>query len=212
LIALLCVGLITGSTATTWAAKKMSCQDVLNRAKRTFGNITSFRADLTELFYWNLAETSTESQGKMLYRQDDRFRLEFPDQQLVVDGKTLWRYNSETEQLLVEPYNDESGVILPKQLMVGISENWELTNAAEPAAQDSNGYRLELTPLESESAVKHVSIWVNPDNWLVNHAVVDDVQGNRTRYRIDQVEINPTLPDSLFEIHVPKGTETIDLR
>ncbi len=212
LIAVVCAGMIAGGAVTAWAAKKLTCKDVLDRTKQTFDNITSFQADLTELFYWNLAETSTESQGKMLYRRDDRFRLEFPNQRLVVDGKTLWRYNSETGQLLVEPYDDESGVILPKQLMVGISKNWNLKNAAEPAVQDSSGYRLELTPLESESAVKQVTIWVDPDNWLVNRAIVDDLQGNRTWYRIDHIEINPTLPDSLFEIHVPEGTETIDLR
>ena len=204
--------MITGGTITVCTAKTQTGQDVLDRAKRTFDNITSFQADLTELFYWNLAETSSESQGKMLYRHDDRFRLEFPNQRLVVDGKTLWRYNSENGQLLVESYNDESGVILPKQLMVGISKNWDLKDAAEPAVQDSSGYRLELTPTESESAVKQVTIWVDPENWLVNRAIVDDLQGNRTWYRIDHVEINPTLPDSLFEIHVPKGTETIDLR
>ena len=117
LIALMCVGLISVGTYTVQAAKAWTCQDVLDRAKHTFDNITSFQADLTELFIWNLAETSTESQGKMLYRQDDRFRLEFPNQQLVVDGETLWRYNSETAQLLVESYSDDSGVILPKQLM-----------------------------------------------------------------------------------------------
>jgi outer membrane lipoprotein carrier protein len=208
----LCLIMVILGCGTVWAAKKLTNQEVLNRAKERFANIASFRADLTEVFQWERAETTTETHGIMLYRKDDRFRLEFPNQQLVVDGETLWRYNPEHGQLLVESYNDESGVILPKQLLAGLSEHWVLKEASETVAQDSLGYRLDLTPRDPTSAFRRVKVWIDLDNWLVRRAVVHDAQGNRTEYRIDDVAVNPHLPDSLFQVRVPQGTETIDLR
>jgi len=201
-----------GGYSPAWTAGKQTCQQVLDKAKKTFESLKGFQADLTEVFQWNLAETTTETRGKMMYRNDNRFRLEFPSQKLIVDGKILYRYNSEYQQLLIEPYTEDSGVILPKQLLAGLSTQWNLANGAEAAAEDSTGYRLDLQAKDQESAFRYVTVWINPSNWLVCKALVDDVQGNRTVYRIDQIVLNPVLHDSLFQVHVPKGTETIDLR
>lgn len=204
--------LLAWSFSPSYAAKKMSAQDVLDRARKAFDALSGFKADITEHFQWQLAETTTETHGLMTYRKDDRFRLEFPQQRLVVDGKTLYRYNADTNQLLIETYNDESGVILPKQLLSGFSKRWELQNPEEMAIHDSVGYQLELVPKEQDSMFRRVTVWVDPEDWFVKRAVVDDVQGNRTEYRIEHIVVNPDLPDSLFMIEVPKGTETIDLR
>jgi outer membrane lipoprotein-sorting protein len=204
--------LLAWTISTSYAAKKMTAQDVLDRARKTFDALAGFKANITEQFRWQLTETSTETHGSMTYRKDDRFRLEFPEQRLIVDGKTLYRYNADTNQLLIETYDDESGVILPKQLLSGFSARWELQNPGEPAIRDSVGYGLELVPKEQDSMFRHVTVWVNPEDWFVKQAVVDDVQGNRTEYLIDHIVVDPVLPDSLFTMKVPKGTETIDLR
>ena len=201
-----------GSGSFVWAAKKLTNQDVLDQATKRFDALSSFQADLYEVFQWQRAETTTETKGVMMYRRDDRFRLEFPNQKLVVDGETLWRHNTETGQLLIEAYSDDSGVILPKQLLAGLSKHWDLADASEKAQIDSVGYQLRLAPKDQESAYRHVTVWVDAENWLVTRAIVDDIQGNRTVYRIDQVVVNPVLPDSLFQVYVPEGTETIDLR
>jgi outer membrane lipoprotein-sorting protein len=200
------------SISTSYAAKKMTGQDVLDRARKAFDALSGFSANITEQFRWQLTETTTETHGSMTYRKDDRFRLEFPEQRLIVDGKTLYRYNADTNQLLIETYNDESGVILPKQLLSGFSTRWELQNSGDPANRDSVGYQLELIPKEQDSMFRHVTVWIDPEDWFVKQAVVDDVQGNRTEYHIDHIMVNPVLPDSLFTMKVPKGTETIDLR
>jgi len=193
-------------------AGKTTAQDVLDQARKTFDALFGFRAELTESFRWQLAETSTESRGTMTYRKDDHFRLEFPTQLVIVDGKYLWRYSPDTGQLLIETYSDDSGVILPKQLLTGLSAHWELQNTQDAAARDSVGYKLELTPKDQNSAFRRVTVWVDPAKWLVRQAIVDDAQGNQTIYRIDRIELNPVLPDSLFKVTVPEGTETIDLR
>jgi len=194
------------------AAGKITAQDVLDQARKTFDGLSGFRAELTESFRWQLAETSTESRGTMTYRKDDHFRLEFPTQLVIVDGKNLWRYNTDTGQLLIETYSDESGVILPKQLLTGLSAHWDLQNAQDAAPKDSVGYKLELLPKDQDSAFRHVTVWIDPAQWLVKQAIVADAQGNQTVYHIDRIEANPVLPDSLFKMTVPEGTETIDLR
>jgi outer membrane lipoprotein-sorting protein len=204
--------IVIESHAPAWTAGKQTCQQVLDKAKKTFESLKGFQADLTEAFQWNLAETTTETSGKMMYRSDNRFRLEFPNQKLIVDGKVLYRYNSEYQQLLIEPYTEDSGVILPKQLLAGLSNRWNLVDGSKTAVEDSTGYRLDLQAKDQESAFRNVTVWINPSDWLVRKALIDDVQGNRTVYRIDQVVLNPVLHDSLFQVHVPKGTETIDLR
>jgi outer membrane lipoprotein carrier protein len=208
----MCGGVKLNAPTVAWAAGKQTGQQVLDKARKTFESMKSFQADLTEVFQWNLAETTTETHGKMSYRNDNRFRLDFPNQRLIVDGKTLYRYNSDNNQLLIEPYTDDSGVILPKQLLSGLSTHWNLTDGSNTALEDSLGYQLHLQAKDQDSAFRFVTVWIQPDNWFVSKAIVDDIQGNRTMYRIDQVVVNPMLPDSLFQAKVPVGTETIDLR
>jgi outer membrane lipoprotein carrier protein len=68
--------------------------------------------------------------------------------------------------------------------------------------------RVRLTPLGAQPDVERAFLDVEPSG-RIRSILLEDVQGNRTRFRFDGVRENTGLPDRLFRFEVPPGVEVI---
>ena len=68
--------------------------------------------------------------------------------------------------------------------------------------------RLKLVPRHEQPDVERAFVDVEPSG-RVRAILLDDVQGNRTRFRFEAVRENTGLRDELFRFEVPKGVEVI---
>ena len=68
--------------------------------------------------------------------------------------------------------------------------------------------RLRLTPRKSEPEVERVLVDVEPGG-RIRPIQVEDAQGNRSRFRFDDIRENVGLPERLFRFEVPPGVEVV---
>ncbi len=203
--------LLLGTTFVFGAIPK-NAATALKDLQRRYKSIKTFRCEFNEQFQWQFTGELVTSNGTIVSDVGDRFRMETPEQVVVCDGTSLYRYNSLKNQVMIEPVKDAAN-LLPKRLLLDLGSEFEAEAITPISVVGQEGFRLDLKPLKSdESLMSGAVIWVTALDLIVRKMQMDDLNGNRTTYILLQIEIDKPvdLHETTFEI--PEGAELFDLR
>jgi outer membrane lipoprotein carrier protein len=139
--------------------------------------------------------------GRMLWEYKDPEKKTF-----LSDGQSYYFYVPADRQVIVRDRHEERGVAA--LLLAGKGRILEQFEARLEAAPSERVFRIRLTPRQPDPELEVVLVDVEPSG-LVRAIQVDDAQGNRSRFRFDDVRENTGLSDRLFRFEVPAGVEVI---
>ena len=146
--------------------------------------------------------------GSLSLKRPNRFRWNYVDPtELVVaaNGKQLWIYDVELEQVTVAPFDDTLGSS-PAMLLSGdrnVREEFEVVNSYTDDGLDW----VKLAPRGSNSDFSSVLIAFS--GTAPQRLELVDGLSNVTRIAFDKVDLNPELADELFELDVPEGVKVL---
>ena len=123
-------------------------------------------------------------------------------QQLISDGQTLWLYDEDLEQVIVQSV-DSSINSTPIMLFSG---DLQRLNLSYSVLQTSKGV-FELTPVQNESLF--ASIRLNFNDKIPTSLVMTDNLGQITRINLTSISVNREIPEDLFTFKIPDGTDVI---
>jgi outer membrane lipoprotein carrier protein len=139
--------------------------------------------------------------GRMLWEYKDPEKKTF-----LSDGHSYWFYVPADRQVIVRDQDQERGVAT--RLLSGrggLLGEFEATLDSPP----SEGlYRVRLSPRKPDPEVEVLLVDLDPSGQL-RGIQVEDAQGNKSRFRFEDVRENTGLPDKLFRFEVPPGVEVI---
>ena len=147
--------------------------------------------------------------GKVSIKRPGRMRWEYQDPEaklFVSDGRTFYFYVPSDRQVMVseqDPRHSLAARLLSGQ--GGLVEEFEAT-LEEPL--EDGVLRLRLVPRLPQSDVERAFVDAEPGG-RIRSILIEDLQGNRTRFRFEDVRENTGLADRLFRFEVPKGVEVI---
>lgn len=172
--------------------------------------IESLSADVIQLIVESDGGVLEESEIIMHLKKPDGFYWETvtPYPELVVtDGKTLWNYQPDLEQVVIEDW-DSSRSELAAQLLSGrtdnLGEEYEVNDVSE---ENSEHQEFKLLPRASDSV--YTEITINFINSGLDMIYLDSKNGQQTAWRFENVERNPEIADSQFQFVPPAGIEVI---
>jgi len=146
------------------------------------------------------------SEGLFQVSQPNRLRwvVETPmPQQIIADGLTLWIYDPDLEQVIIQPFNDDIATT-PAILFSGdldqLDDAYFVTQLAEG--------RFELKPEQGGSLFDSMTIAF--DGSKPASIALTDTLGQTTSIRFSQLELNPVLPGDLFVFQAPDGVDVIN--
>lgn len=196
--------------------------------------IRDLQADFLQQAYLGSLDRVEEGRGRVAVRFDrrgtqlqPRFRWEYlaPSvQQIISDGRTVWVYLPENQQVIESPLlaNGDKGVDDPLAFLTGLGQmSKRFTVAWASPARDSEGhYRLLLTPRQPSAFVERLELVVDravlasqdqgrKPIYPVKVATVFGPSDSRTTITFGNVRLNQGLPDSLFDFQVPEGVEVV---
>ena len=162
----------------------------------------------------------TESDGGVLEESDILMRLKRPGgfywetiapfpELIVTDGKTLWNYQPDLEQVVIEDWNGEDSELAAQLLSgntTGLRTDYEVVQLASGKEQQ----HFRLTPLAVDSVYKTITIGF--ERGIIQSIHVASKNGQLTAWDFISVQHNPQLEDSLFRFTPPVGIEIIDNR
>ena len=123
-------------------------------------------------------------------------------QQLISDGQTLWLYDEDLEQVVVQPV-DSNIDSTPIMLFSGDLQRLNLTYSV---LQTSKGV-FQLTPKQNESLF--ASIRLGFSNKVPTSLVMTDNLGQITKVNLTSVSLNRQIPADLFIFKIPDDTDVI---
>lgn len=150
------------------------------------------------------------SQGKFLVKKPGKFLWDtqspFP-QLLVSNGKRLWLYDPDLEQASLNNVDHKTRET-PALLLSGDAAKIGDRFAVKRALDNANGLAVyDLRAKDEHANFGHISATFKGET-LVRMRFEDKLK-NQTEFVFEQVVINPTLDDSLFEFTPPPGTDVI---
>ncbi len=147
--------------------------------------------------------------GRLSMKQPGRMRWEYQDPEpklFVSDGRSFYFYVPADKQVVVSEQDPRRS--LAARLLSGRGGILDEFDAALETPEEEGVLRLRLVPRKPQTDVDRATIDAEPGG-RIRSILLEDVQGNRTRFRFEGVRENSGLDERLFRFVVPKGVEVV---
>jgi outer membrane lipoprotein carrier protein len=150
-----------------------------------------------------------EASGDMHMARGNRFRwhTKEPFEQLAVsDGKKVWIYDVDLEQVVEKPLAADSAST-PALLFGGDPEQVTQAFVVEQGASRGKLITYRLAPRDDDTLFVELEITFEGEH---PHSMrLEDALGQQTSLDFRQTKINAKLDDSLFDFTAPEGVDVI---
>lgn len=205
LILLLCSALVCSLSAAATGADDPGLQ----RLQDFLTGVTTMRADFRQRVVDSRQQVVEDSAGRLLMQRPGRFRWDYQQpyaRVIVADGKKLWLYEADLEQVIIRQLEEGIGDT-PAALLTGKQNVLERFNVSRSWKADGLQW-VALAPKAADADFAAVRLGFEGLK-LVN-LQLDDRLGQQTQLEFSRVEINPRLDDGSFHFDIPPGADVID--
>jgi outer membrane lipoprotein carrier protein len=199
--ALVGVGLVL---AVTGQAEETGAQ----RLQEFMQSTQSLDATFTQEVVEEGGKISQTAFGKFYLQRPGKFRWEYQEpspQQIIADGKKLWIYDIDLEQVSVRPLQAALGRSPAAILMTDGDLTKDYKIQEQPAREGMNW--VGLTPKNAEGDFKQISIGLDPEG--VQAMDLYDQYGRVTMIRFQESTYGKTIAASTFQFTPPEGVDVI---
>lgn len=201
LLALALASTASGQPASSEARKSATLDAFL-------GDVKSLTADFKQEVYDADHRLLKSGTGKLSLLRPNRFRWIYgaPDEQVIVaDGKKLWMYDVELQQVTVTPLDDATSSS-PALLLSGNRDVRDDFNVVETYTRDG----LDWVKLEPKSGGSDfTSVLIGFDGKSPRQLELVDGLNETIRISLVNVEVDPNLADSQFDFQAPAGVDVL---
>lgn len=165
-------------------------------------------ADFTQTVTDKSGRVTQQASGTMAFSRPGKFRWDYrrPYEQIIVgDGKKLWLYDADLEQVTVKPLG-EVVAGTPAALLAGddaIEKYFTLRDAGVSAGLEW----LEATPRSSDTTFERIRMGFRGD--VLMQMELFDHFGQRTTLKLTKLKRNPAIAPARFTFTPPKGADLI---
>ncbi|MBI2486428.1 MAG: outer membrane lipoprotein chaperone LolA [Deltaproteobacteria bacterium] len=199
-----------------WVENNKDLDWVLTQVQDNYEKMNDFRSEFTQEATVRTLNQVQKAEGEVWFKKPGKMRWNYyrPTRDVIVsDGRTIWFYNHEEKQVIESRLAEVVDTPTTTTFLSGLGNIKKQFNArfSETSFPDENGnYLIDLTPKENSNDEEYNKVTIAVDkNMLVKTIYLYDPFGNLTRVKLEDIEINKGVPDSLFKFDVPKGAEVI---
>lgn len=176
--------------------------------------ITVYRADFAQKIFDADGKLLSTAQGEMVVSRPNKFywQAKHPDPILVVaDGKTLWNYDKELEQVMRQPLGNALSNS-PAKLLAGelshLEQDFEITEVDRKECSKVSEKCYYLKPTQKDTPVNNIYLGIQKN--VVTIVKMHDNLGQNVITHFSNVALNPKVNDKMFQFKPPKGVDVIE--
>src|SRR5213593_5066541 len=181
-----------------------SLDEVLREVEGVYGRMTDLRADFTQTAFNKSLNQTIPARGVVYLKKGGKLRWEYTEptpQQIVSDGKTIWIFTPQLNQVNTGPAPEAlagpAGSFLTGLGKLREHFNVRFLNPASPRDAEGNVV-LDLTPKQPLPTLTRLILSLDPKSWDVRKAIVHDQFVNTVTMTFTKLAINSGLDDKLF--------------
>jgi outer membrane lipoprotein carrier protein len=199
---------VTGFTQT----KDTKATQLLDEVSAKTKAAKSIKADFSYTMENKQAKINEEKTGTLLL-SGDKYKLTAAGQTVICDGKTVWTYIKESNEVQVNNLDNKDEALTPSKLLSSYNSNYKSKIIKDKSVTDPNVEVIELIPNTVKNFFKaHLAI--DKTKAQVKSFTLFDKNGNVFTYKITkyQVDTPVTAADFTFDKTKFPGVEVIDMR
>jgi outer membrane lipoprotein carrier protein len=161
----------------------------------------------------NKAAKINEVKTGTLTLSGDKYRLKASGQEVICDGKMIWTYLKESNEVQINDLDAKDESLTPSKLLSSYNSNYKSKILKDRSATDPNEVTIELTPNVIKNFIKAVLV-VDKVKKQVKSFILYDKSGNIFTYKITkyQTDFPVTAADFTFDKAKYPGVEVNDMR
>jgi outer membrane lipoprotein carrier protein len=207
--ALLLVSLLAAGSAPSADPDAGLAENLVRRIEERHARTEDLVARFVQSYRSGLLGRELVERGIVSIKRPGRMRWEYkdPEEKLFVsDGKSFYFYVPEDRQVIVQEQDAQRS--LAARLLFGSGGLLEEFEATLEEPWEDGVLTVRLVPRREDAELERAYIDAEPSG-LIRSILLEDLQGNRTRFRFENLRENTNLPDRLFRFEIPSGVEVI---
>ena len=151
---------------------------------------------------------TTEVQQGKAWLQGEAYKVEMVEQQMISDGKSIWTYLVDDEEVMISNAT-EGEDNTPLKLLTSLDENY----AATLTGMDAKGYAtIELA--NPKGQYRRITLRANPNKLAISSMDVYLEDGTKLIVTVDEMKFDQELDDRFFTFDTKKhpNVDVIDMR
>lgn len=231
-ICTVCLLLSLAALPLSAAATPASLKEVISALEKGYEGLQDVQADFSQKTSIAGFNQEQKGSGEVLLKRPAsasamfRFNYSKPKQQIISNGRQVWFYTPENQQVLVNSvatmFAGGNSIALTYLTGLGhVSRDFDVRFATE--LQDKSGnYQLELVPKKPSTVLAKLQLTVSVEAveqlqatgevkniFPIVSSVVHDAGGNKTRIDYSRSRVNKGIADGKFNFKIPEGVEVI---
>ena len=210
LIAFAC---LIGDHASAQLSRDPKAKEILNGVSEKYRTYKSVTADF-KIIIEDLKAKSKETQPGSIAIKGNMYKLTLSDQEVISDGKTVWTYLKESNEVQLNEPGARTGAITPDNLFTIYETGFGSRYMGEKNINGKIYQLIELVPEDAKKSFFKIQLQLNKSEKQVSSAKIFQKNGTFITYAIEKFKPNSVTSDSLFTFRKEKhpGVEVIDLR
>jgi len=191
--------------------KDKKAEDILEAVSKKMQAFQTMRIEFTYIME-NTAEKIKESKQGSIYIEGDKYRLYIAEQLVISDGKTVWTYFKEGNEVQINDAdpNDEN---TPMKMLTAYNKNYKSKFIKEMPKGGKTIIVIDLTPNKTQSFFK-IRLEIDKATQMVVNSTIYDKNGSTFSYVVDKFHENPRIHPSRFTFNQAEypGVIVTDMR
>ncbi|NQU85047.1 MAG: outer membrane lipoprotein carrier protein LolA [Mariniphaga sp.] len=198
------------------SAQNERAKEILDEVSQKTRSYTSITAKFSYSMV-NSDEGIDEGYSGSINLEGDKYNVyisDFPIR-MISDGETIWSYMEDVNEVTISMADDQTSELMDPTTVFTIYENgFNYNYMGESSDNGKSVYLIELISETDEFEFDKISISIDKIDMMIVSATMFDDMGTQYKIKVDKVEINKPLDDSLFKFDVSEydDIEIIDFR
>lgn len=187
--------------------------EILGKVSKTYKTYKSIKATFT-VNISNKQSNSSVDQSGSLYLKGKKFRVNMSGQEIYCDGKTIWTYLKDANEVQITKYDEKTMDVSPSGIFTIYEKGFIHKYAGQKVMGGKTVELIEMTPTDKSKPYFKVRLGIDKVASKVEEMSIHNKNGVTTTYTITKFSPNVEISDSYFKFN-PKskpGVIEIDLR
>jgi len=202
------------ATATTTATQDKQAQEVLKGVSAKYKTYKSVKATFIVTME-NPDDKSKDVKKGTLYLKGEKYKLDIAGQDVISDGKTVWTYVKDGNEVQVNNVKTDENAITPSNIFTIYEKGFLFKFAGEEKAGAMVYQLVELVPVDPKKKnYFKIKLTINKNDRFITSAKVFNKNGSINTITVDKFTPDGAMEESLFSFNKANypGAEIIDLR
>lgn len=212
---ILAFSVLTVLTTAALAQTDAKAKAILAEVSKKYRTYNIIKTDFTFTLNNPQVKVKETQQGTLYVKANaNKYKVAMTNQELISDGKTVWTYLKNDQEVQVSTVDPNSDAINPAKIFTIYEKGFKSTYTGDKKMGANTYQMIDLFPLNTKKSVTKVRLSINKATKQIANVVVFEKNGNTYTYNVKSFAPNVKISENVFTFDSKKhpGVEVVDLR